>query len=307
MSSTRSQQHKHDELQSQLDLLSEKIKRLRKAHAIETDVANRFKLEAQIEEAEAERMAIERRLNELEQSPARPPGRPIPLLLPYLSDRSEQETALRQALDLLIPKKSRRPFLCLIHGDEYECHDQYLERLQHISLPKIFKLDAERVAIKDYLLEWPAAAGARKNFLEALRANLGTKLVGDSMASIQTLSAALCRYEIPVLIHLHLLTEDWLHDGADSTLALIKFWQEWPDLAPGQRLVVVLSLKYLRPEKLGFLQKRKMRNLNERIRAFFTELDFSVYGRIHGLALPELKAITRTEVEDWAPACERVL
>jgi len=297
MLSTRSQQHKHEELQSQLNLFSEKIKRLRKALAIETDVANRFKLETQINDEEAERAALERRLDELGQLSPPPLRVPIPTILPYLSDRSEQETALRQALDLLMQKKSRRPFICIIHGDEYECHDRYGERLQQVSFPKIFRLDPERAAIKDYPLSWPAGSG--QNFSETLRANLAEKLLNDSMASIHTMSAALSRYEMPVLFRLHLLTENWPHDGAHSILALIRFWQEWPDLAPGQRLVVVLSLKYLRPEKLGFWQKRKVQKLNETIHAFFTGLNFSAFDRIHGLALPELKAITRSEAEDW--------
>ena len=297
MLSTRSQQQKHDELQSQLDLLGEKIKRLRKDHVIETEADSRFKLEMKIEEAEAERAALERRLDELGQAPIRPPSGPIPLLLPYLSDRGDQEEALRRALELLIPKKSRRPFLCIIHGDEYECHDKYLERLQHISLPQIFKLDTERVAIKDISLTWPS--GRQQNFSEALRANLGAALVGESMASTQTLSAALSRVAVPALIHTHLLTEDLAHAGAETIAAWIQFWQAWPDLAHGQQLVVALFLKYQRPERLGYWQKRKRQQQNQALREGIAGVNFSAWENVYGLALPELSPIKRGEVEEW--------
>lgn len=61
-------QRKVDELQKQHDLLSEKIKRLREALAVETSPARKFELEQQIQQAETERDEIETRIDELEQS-----------------------------------------------------------------------------------------------------------------------------------------------------------------------------------------------------------------------------------------------
>jgi hypothetical protein len=64
--------HRRDELQEQYDLLSEKIQRLRTAHAIEAGAAIRFQLEKQIEQAESERDVIEQQMDmpdeELEQA-----------------------------------------------------------------------------------------------------------------------------------------------------------------------------------------------------------------------------------------------
>jgi hypothetical protein len=59
-------QRKRDALQGEYDLLSEKIRNLRTAHAIETGTAIRFQLEKQIEQAESERDAIERKIESLE-------------------------------------------------------------------------------------------------------------------------------------------------------------------------------------------------------------------------------------------------
>jgi hypothetical protein len=64
--------HRRDELQEQYDLLSEKIQRLRMAHAIEAGAAIRFQLEKQIEQAESERDVLEQQMDrpdeELEQA-----------------------------------------------------------------------------------------------------------------------------------------------------------------------------------------------------------------------------------------------
>ena len=68
MSSFQHLQRKRNELQEQYDLLSEKILRLRKAQAIETDVATRFKLEQQIEQAEVERDKVEEQIEALDKS-----------------------------------------------------------------------------------------------------------------------------------------------------------------------------------------------------------------------------------------------
>ena len=61
--------------QQEYDLLSEKIHRLRMTLAIETDVAVKFKLEKQIEEAEAERNRIEQQLSGAEKLAVKCPYR----------------------------------------------------------------------------------------------------------------------------------------------------------------------------------------------------------------------------------------
>lgn len=56
-----------ESLAGQSSLLNEKIGRLRRALAVETDVTRRFQVEKQLEEAEGERAGVERRMHDLEQ------------------------------------------------------------------------------------------------------------------------------------------------------------------------------------------------------------------------------------------------
>ncbi|MEH2207256.1 MAG: toll/interleukin-1 receptor domain-containing protein [Nostoc sp.] len=60
-------EQERDSLQQQYDLASTKLGRLRQAYGIETDTATKFKLEAQIQEAQTEQNRLDRQLEEIEQ------------------------------------------------------------------------------------------------------------------------------------------------------------------------------------------------------------------------------------------------
>lgn len=297
--------NKHRALQEPLDLLSEKIARLRLGLAIETDIATKFKLEQQIKEAETDLEKLSREMEVLERTPvsAKPAGPataiPIPTLLPYLSDRSPQETMLGQALNSLLEKSPRRPLICIIHGDEYECHDMYLERLLKITLPKLLHLNAEHTFFKHYAMGWPGGRVPQQNSANLLQGYLANALVGNSAASISDLVAELFRHEMPVMIHTQLLTKDWERTTPELTREFFALWNRWPDHPPDRLLLICVFLKYQRPDKQSFLQNRKMKKLNEAIQRFLAELDFSTFEQLHGVVLPELRAIPRSDVEIW--------
>lgn len=59
-------ERKRDELQEEYELLSIKLSRLRKAHAIETDAAVKLRLDVQIEETQREADRVESHLNQIE-------------------------------------------------------------------------------------------------------------------------------------------------------------------------------------------------------------------------------------------------
>ena len=98
-------QRKQSALQHQYDLLSEKIERLRAAHAIEAAAASRFQLEKQIEQAQSELDAVDQQLDELEAELERAgstePGHGAPPVAPALEERApdrEYLIRLRQTL-----------------------------------------------------------------------------------------------------------------------------------------------------------------------------------------------------------------
>ncbi|MFN6564716.1 MAG: TIR domain-containing protein [Nostoc sp. ChiSLP01] len=60
-------EQERDSVEEQYDLVTKKLGRLRQAYGIETDVATKFKLEAQIQENESHKNTLERQLEEIEQ------------------------------------------------------------------------------------------------------------------------------------------------------------------------------------------------------------------------------------------------
>ncbi|MEM9449285.1 MAG: hypothetical protein AAGA75_12230 [Cyanobacteria bacterium P01_E01_bin.6] len=81
----------------------------------------------------------------------------VPPLLPYLPDRTEQEYELGKAIQNLMVRPRQQPLLCIVHGDEQQSHDQFLDRLQKVSLPRLLQLNLKTTSIRDYHLKWPAS------------------------------------------------------------------------------------------------------------------------------------------------------
>jgi hypothetical protein len=223
----------------------------------------------------------------------------IPDLLPYLSDRSEQEYALGRALQDAEVKKPRRPFVGIIHGDERECHDMFCERLQKELLPALLRLDTERDLITTYVHEWPAAEGTPSKRFDQLQASLARKLSGNMNTGLPELVKIIAQHETPVVIRAHIPAEAWQKNEAEVLRLWLDFWNRWPDLVVGRRLCVFLNIHYKSATPRAFLWKPKSEKRNDEVRECVRRIDFSAYGGLHGVILPELKGITKGEVEDW--------
>jgi len=220
-------------------------------------------------------------------------------LLPYLCDRSEQEAELERALQYRKRNFERRPFVCIIHGDEYECHDMFRTRLRDISLPRLLNLGPASGSIEGIGLQWPPAnVTILDDALKLFHRNLSGEVVNNRDASSEELLKGLSHYTAPILVYSHLGVERWT---ARSELcgAYFKFWNEFPDLPPGRLVIACLLLTYKRTDKMGLFDKWRYTKLNRRTRSFLADLDFTAYGNLHGAVLPELCGIHEQEVENW--------
>ncbi len=124
----------------------------------------------------------------------------------------------------------------------------------------------------------------------------------------------------PIIVHTHLLTEDWRYQGVGILHKLLEFWNNWPDLAAHQKLIVGIFIKYQikRPKSRGFfwflnplrllrryLNAYRCYKLNQTIRQQLDELvksKFSQFKQLDGVILSELSGISRTHVENWVRA-----
>ncbi|NET34015.1 MAG: hypothetical protein F6K19_18665 [Cyanothece sp. SIO1E1] len=245
--------------------------------------------------------------------------REIPSLLPYLPNRTEQEFELRQAIQKLMSQSTmRQPLICLVHGDEWQSHDKFLERLRKVSLPRLLRLDLKQSAIKEYHLQWPDNLKKLDQLSARLAKNLADTVENDSFATVEQINQTFRKYPGPVLVHLHLLTDDWQRLGPGLLPKVLEFWQIWPELGADQTLVICIFIKYqfkrstkkrqrwwlLNPFAWlkRFLKCRHCQKLNRAIAEQLASLagsDFRDFNRLTGIVLPKLDNINRGHVEDW--------
>ena len=221
----------------------------------------------------------------------RPPSE-IPPLLPFLCDRSRQELKLGQA----VRQSSPYPLVCLVPGEESQGHDMFLRRVKEVSLPRLLDLET---AVTLYPMAWPPRFQGMSELHQMLSDDLASNVRGK-LVSMTDVNSDLARIPGPVLIHTHVLTENWLKHENQILEGFLQFWQRWPPLAPGQRLFVFLFIQYQIQREQGFFVRRRLRALNQTISKDLEEINFARFDRINGAVLPELEGVTRIDAENWA-------
>lgn len=245
-------------------------------------------------------------LAELRQSPRSPyrqrgseTGRfQVPHLLPYLCDRSEQESELGLALRRHQTEMPRRPFLCIIHGDQDECHGEFLERLQYFALPDLLCLKARGLSVEDYTLPWPSDIRSGRA-AETFCGLLGLSLLNNSAVPTEEVFNGV-PLERPVMLLTRLKTDDLSGQGLSILSAFLDFWNGWPDLPVGRTLICVVSIRHQRLDGFGFFRRQSLRRTSENVRRFIEGLEFDSYKGLCGAVLPELRAITHRDVVVWS-------
>lgn len=238
-----------------------------------------------------------------EGAPAQTPRPEIPELLPYLGDRSEQREELKALLVQHHSTRPRRPAVCLIHGDERECHDMFLECLKYSFLPKLLKLNRDKAAIQLERLNWPATLNETGHYRKYFEEKLHQMLCGDGAVQPEALNKAIAAQRGPLLVHSSITTHDWPEQGPEKISAYLQFWHDLPDLPPGKMMIVCLFIKYKPPgspaKKHWF---RQQRDYNHEIAAFLDRKAAirTDYHKISYTVLPQLRAVRQGDVEDWA-------
>lgn len=224
----------------------------------------------------------------------------VPRLLPYLCDRSDQEMELGPALRSHQKKTPRRAFFCVIHGDQDECHSEFLERLKCDTLPRLLSLEARGLSVEHYTLSWPSRIRAGGMAVpSAFPGLLGHSVLGDGAASTEEVFDAIPP-ERPVMIALRLKTEDLADGGLAALAAFFDYWNAGPELPMGRALICVVSVRHQRLDKFDFFLRRKLKKTHEEVGRFLNGLDFDRYPGLGGVVLPELKAITHHDVMVWS-------
>src|SRR6476661_1030226 len=225
--------------------------------------------------------------------------------LPYLCDCSEQELKLTEAIGR---RRLGKPFVCIVHGDELQSHDDFLFRLQKRILPDLLGLN--EIGIQGYRVPWPdrpadASEIARKLLLKLAALTLPRGRPSSQEEVQKELAAQLG----PALIHTLVLTETWLQQGEEVIDRFLDFWKDWPTLEGGQVLIVTLLVQYQLKSHLSLDRREKYLSRNEEIRSRINSLEAaaasSPFDRIDLAVLPNLDGVSLLNALDWAE-CEDV-
>jgi len=188
--------------------------------------------------------------------------------------------------------------VAIIHGDDKQAHDMFLSRLANEFIPKLLKINLSNTPITRIQLPWPTHIPIEHLSIK-LTQGMSEQVLHTPNASCEEVQRVLAIYNSPVIVELHLLTDDWLKHRKGILEANLEFWNRWPALAPRQNLFAFLCMTHKTPETKWI--KQLLYNFHKkRIFNQITQCAFHNYGRVIGTILPELINISRTETEDWA-------
>jgi inactive STAND/TIR domain len=216
----------------------------------------------------------------------------IPELLPFLCDRSVQEESFRKALAL---NGQGGPFVCILHGDAQQAHKEFVRRLECAAIPEVLDCDPDSPIHHPRTdLMWlglNASGSANEIFGPELADILDPSPEGTSM---DRLAAAIARKKGVTVVYSAVSAREWNESGPVLLDRFIEFWRGWPELPPGQHLIVFLALRYL---------ETGIQGANESIAAALERYVSSANPKV--IALP---SISPTDVEEWLedPRIQRI-
>ncbi|BAY41492.1 hypothetical protein NIES2111_58880 (plasmid) [Nostoc sp. NIES-2111] len=241
----------------------------------------------------------------------------LPPLLPYLTNRKEQESELCEAFLKSIKETPAYHHVCIIHGDESECHYNFLERIRKFSLPKLLELEPHQPTIPAYHLEWPSKLKNLEQLSNQLCKNLAQSILNENVYFPEKINSFLGKYPHPVIIHTHLLTEDLDKQGLDSLKKLLDFCNYLHESIISQKLIIYICIKYKMKKKKNkkidlfkwilsfsniFFKQYRYQRINNKVRQYLQNLSQSNNNNSYSLpiiVLPELESINKAEVEHW--------
>jgi len=219
-------------------------------------------------------------------------------LRPHLPNRRPQESKLGRAIQTHHHKQ--RPLLCLIHSDECQCSDRFVDRLVQYYLPKVVPGDG----ISSYFVHCHFSQGI--DLHQEISEQLASRLGINPFAQPSEIVEAIMRERSPIIFHTDMCTKNWSRCGGMKAVHnFIEFWAKLDIPSTHNHLLLIcLYFNYKDIKPSHFLTRWfKKKSINDQIRAEFRQLEnenFSEKFGINGIVLPELMDIEKEEVYAWA-------
>jgi hypothetical protein len=245
--------------------------------------------------------------------------RGMPWLLPHLCDRSKQEEQIAEAVAAHRREGQGRPLVFLVHGDEHQCHDHFLERLRHDTLPRLLGLARDgAVYVCQVVCAFDDRNPSRFRDPEWFRDHLWTLVSRDVFKSgsgkpeglagamperlpVEEIIGAIAR-RLPVIASMHLTTDEWRTLGRAPFEGFLRFWSGWPQLGAGHPLIGCLAVTYRTGDGLAWpwWLLHRLSASNRGLRRFVAGLEAADLSGVRVRVLEELLGVTQLDAENWA-------
>ncbi len=158
-------------------------------------------------------------------------------LLPYLINRTQQESAVEDGLEANKSTGGVRPFF--LAGPENECVDEFLKRLEEHSSRRCLGGMAGWEAVS---VSWPSEEPAG-NFAEFFTRRTAGALGHRGKATTKQLAYLLSARVRPVAVISRLTSEDWKQDEEKRVRAWLRLWRGIATQPGFRNVVPILAVK----------------------------------------------------------------
>lgn len=213
----------------------------------------------------------------------------------HLCNRHSQQEIVELALEER--DRSRRPLVCVIHGTSEECLTEFKERLRKDALPKFLDSD---LALEEY----PVLLPEKDDYFPSIfQKNLAGNFTSRS-APLEKVADIISKNPARILVYSRLYSNRWDSQGMNQTDEFFSFWNDFPDLAPGHRLVSCLLITHKTDSWTDV-------NSAEKARKFFEALEnpenLMTYrtrqgknlNNLYAVILPELRPVEEDDAINW--------
>lgn len=229
----------------------------------------------------------------------------IPLILPYLGNRGKQRDKLINALPKSQKAHHFKPLIGVIHGDERECHDKFIENLQDYMLPEMLNMPRGVNSVEKQIIKWPDSSGQVNKRYKSLKHEVALAITKNYEADAQKIVAALNLRLNPLMLYSTIHTEGWRENDRELITRWLKYWNDLPELAVGKKLFLFLCVKYKNIDEETLFRKWKYGKINNKIRGFLDGLEkkFDEYKNINVFKFPLLNRIEYSMLDNWFVDC----
>ena len=243
--------------------------------------------------------------------------KPIPQLLPYLCDRTEQKSQIESAYNDFKKKNLYRSLVFIIHGDEEQCHESFLIRMKEDILPH--SLESMSCNFRKHFLAWPAKFKPLNNdeLQTRLLKDLYEKIFKNPTVNKEKLKDYFVKLSNEELIFFtSLTTKDWQEQGFKILDNLLNFWRYLfnENIIP-KELIIVILIKYKKSNIIEWIKSilnlKNNHRTNKKIRNHLDLLkkdnnksndllkDNNKSNDLLIIPVDELESVTKEEVDNW--------